>query len=193
MFDLSGVEYEHEITNEKRHAYQKILNPSFDPEKYDAIVGVGGDGLFNEILDGFLRRTKDKLDDANVELKKSKVKLGIIPAGSTDAIAICTSGFRNPIHSTLSILLGYHVDIDVTSIHDRDDSKFICFSSCFVGYGFMGDTLKASEDNRKLGPTRYVIAGILAYFKKRAYSCNLNLHIVPEDGAPTEPNVCYQK
>ncbi|KAH0456853.1 hypothetical protein IEQ34_014760 [Dendrobium chrysotoxum] len=44
------------------------------------------------------------------------LRLGIIPAGSTDAIVISTTGVRDPITSALHIILGKKISLDVAQV-----------------------------------------------------------------------------
>lgn len=51
----------------------------------NSIIGVGGDGTINEIVNALLARTQNEagldVDDPEVTLVRPKLKVGIIPAG----------------------------------------------------------------------------------------------------------------
>lgn len=194
---LGRIDYSIVLTDRANHARDILLDESIDLHQYDGIVCVGGDGMFGEILNGVLIRTQREsdVDFGNIESVpvKPSIKLGIIPAGSTDAIVYATSGNKAPSNSTLAIALGRQMSIDVTAVHQRDEDKLIQYTASFLGYGFFGDTLADSERNRWLGPRRYDWAGIKKFFKHRLYSGEIKLSIEPSDGTPKEYNPCSVK
>ncbi|KAL1292067.1 hypothetical protein AAHE18_20G244500 [Arachis hypogaea] len=141
---------------------------------YDGVVAVGGDGFFNEILNGFLsprfkapnpptpsdfvhpaddngdssvlkeneraqeipEQCEDKIPfissedqsaakasynisgetDDEFHILNQRFRIGIIPAGSTDAIVMCTTGTRDAVTSALHIVLGKRVRLDIAQI-----------------------------------------------------------------------------
>lgn len=73
---------------------------------------VGGDGLFQEVLNGLLsvRGTGGEVGQLAAHLR-----LGHIPAGSTDAVAFSLNGTRSQATAALHIALGdRHVASDFT-------------------------------------------------------------------------------
>ena len=197
ILQLARIDYTLVITERANHARDILLDEQTDLRPYDGIVCVGGDGMFGEILNGVLIRTQrqNNINFGSTEslLMKPNIKLGIIPAGSTDAIVYATSGYKMPINSTLAIALGRQTNIDVTAVHHRDEDKLIQYTASFLGYGFFGDTLADSEQNRWLGPRRYDWAGIKKFFKHRLYSGEIKLTIEPRDGSPKHYNPCGVK
>lgn len=146
---------------------------------FDGVLAVGGDGFFNEILNGFLlsrhkapyppspkdfghsvNEDEDTLvhwrdncvqpsgqnddqspllstsepiglkiknlrpedntgysdQEADFPLPHERFRFGLIPAGSTDAIVMCTTGTRDPITSALHIVLGKRISLDIAQI-----------------------------------------------------------------------------
>ena len=53
--------------------------------------------------------------------------------------------------------LGDCTAIDVCSIYSGD--QFLRYSTSMLAYGYYGDMLKDSENNRWMGPKRYQVAG----------------------------------
>ncbi len=96
---------------------------------YDGVICVGGDGIFSEICFSVLLKTaKDfnlDINDKHVELMRPTIRLGVIPAGSTDAVAFGTTGHNDPITSTLQIITGQSILIDVATVR-----KTFFFSIC---------------------------------------------------------------
>lgn len=74
------------------------------------VVSVGGDGMFHEVLNGLLMRAQQEamLNSSSQDFQPVplNIPIGIIPAGSTDAIAFCTTGNNDPVTSALHIILG---------------------------------------------------------------------------------------
>ncbi|KAM3682924.1 hypothetical protein ACJW31_12G107400 [Castanea mollissima] len=213
---------------------------------YDGVVAVGGDGFFNEILNGFLSsrhkapyppspsditcsvdgnssfvihhgssetvaetasyqnedqspllsgarqqngsgfsnsRTEDGScntdQDCDLSFAKDRFRFGIIPAGSTDAIVMCTTGARDPITSALHIVLGNRVGLDIAQVvrwKTTPESKvepYVRYAASFAGYGFYGDVITESEKFRWMGPKRYDYAGTKVFLKHRSYEAEV--------------------
>lgn len=204
---------------------------------YDGVVAVGGDGFFNEILNGLLlsrhkcsyppsptelnhpvennddepvldtnvdiRDPSDSGEDESPLLKKStnlrtgedscqtaaedlefsfpneKFRFGLIPAGSTDAIVICTTGARDAMTSVLQIILGKAVCLDIAQVvrwkktSSSKDEPSVRYAASFAGYGFYGDVITESEKYRWMGPKRYDYAGTKVFLRHRSYEAEV--------------------
>ena len=194
IFRLAAIEVDCIVTERANHAKDLMLNKQFKMDSYDGIVSYGGDGMFAEILNGVLIRTQS---DARVNwssmdstLKKPRIPLGIILAGSTDVVANGTTGISDPTTSAIIIVLGKKLNIDVAAVHHRDEDKLIRYSTSFLGYGFFGDLMADSESNRWMGPKRYDWAGVKKFIRRRLYSGEIKLCIEPSDGSPKDGFVC---
>lgn len=191
---LAAIEVDCIVTERANHAKDLLLNNQVHIDSYDGVVSVGGDGMFAEILNGILIRAQR---DAGINwssvdstLTKPKICLGVIPAGSTDAVAFGTTGINDPTTSAIIIVLGKKLNIDVSSVHHRDEDKLIRYSTSFLGYGYFGDTIADSESNRWMGPKRYDWAGVKKFIRHRLYSGEIKLCIEPSDGSPKDGIVC---
>ncbi|XP_055809633.1 ceramide kinase isoform X2 [Solanum dulcamara] len=203
---------------------------------YDGVVAVGGDGFFNEILNGLLlsrhkcsyppspselnhpvensgngpvldtnvdiRDPRDSGEDESPLLKQStnlrtgddscqtaedlefsfpneKFRFGLIPAGSTDAIVICTTGARDAMTSALQIILGKVVCLDIAQVvrwkktSTVKDEPCVRYAASFAGYGFYGDVITESEKYRWMGPKRYDYAGTKVFLRHRSYEAEV--------------------
>lgn len=194
IFKLAAIEVDCVITERANHAKDIILDQKYHIERYDGVISVGGDGMFAEILNGIIIRTQRDYginwSSADSHLKKPKMVLGVIPAGSTDAVAYGTTGINDPMTSAVVIVLGKKLNIDVCAVHHRDEDKLIRYSTSFLGYGYFGDTIADSETNRWMGPKRYDWAGVKKFIRHRLYSGEIKLCIEPSDGSPKESTVC---
>ncbi|XP_068611575.1 ceramide kinase [Brachionichthys hirsutus] len=158
------------VTERANHA-RDHLRAEADLDKYDGVVCVGGDGMFSEILHGLVTRTQmDNGVDQNqpdAELVPCSLRIGIIPAGSTDCICFATVGSIDPVTSALHIVVGDSQPMDVCSVHH--DDVFLRYSVSLLGYGFYGDLLTDSERKRWLGPARYDLSGAKTFLDHNYY------------------------
>ncbi|XAR66106.1 Ceramide kinase [Bertholletia excelsa] len=218
----------------------------------DGVVAVGGDGFFNEILNGLLssrlkapyppaptdfiqtpendghfmvhnanetvaessdhnednspllpvsslnesRRTEDDCCETDqgpeFSFPNERFRLGLIPAGSTDAIVICTTGARDPITSALHIVLGKRVCLDIAQVvrwKSTSTSKYepcVRYAATFAGYGFYGDVIAESEKYRWMGPSRYDYAGTMVFLRHWSYEAEISYLEVKSDKTSSE-------
>ncbi|XP_057296040.1 ceramide kinase-like [Hydractinia symbiolongicarpus] len=163
-FNIAKISQTIIITERVNHAKDYLL--SEDVSSFDGVLSVGGDGMLSEIINGMLRYR----DGSHKVVKSSKDKpliIGIIPAGSTDTVAYCTSGTNCPITAALHIILGDQLPLDVCSVSESD--KFLKYSVSLMGYGYFGDLAKESEALRWMGPKRYEVAGFKRFMVNRSY------------------------
>ncbi|CAN4124886.1 unnamed protein product [Withania somnifera] len=199
-----------------------------------SITKRGGDGFFNEILNGLLllrhkcsyppsptelcypaenngsvldtnvdiRDPSDSSEDESPLLKQStnlrteedscrsdeedlefsfpneKFRFGLIPAGSTDAIVICTTGARDAMTSALQTILGKAVCLDIAQVirwkktSTSKDEPCVRYAASFAGYGFYGDVITESEKYMWMGPKRYD-AGTKVFLHHRLYEAEV--------------------
>ncbi|XP_061348924.1 ceramide kinase isoform X2 [Gastrolobium bilobum] len=236
IFSRAKVETKVIVTERAGQAFDVMSSiTNMELNSYDGVIAVGGDGFFNEILNGFLsprlkapypptppdfvHLVKDNgdslvLDDneiveetssqsedqfplisspkqsgSRISNPKDKApefpvpnewfRFGIIPAGSTDAIVICTTGARDPITSALQIVLGKRVHLDIAQVvrwKTTPRSKVepnVRYAASFSGYGFYGDVITESEKYRWMGPKRYDYAGTMVFLKHRSYEAEI--------------------
>lgn len=239
IFSRAKVETKVIVTERAGQAFDMMSSiTNKELNSYDGAIAVGGDGFFNEILNGFLsprlkapypptppdfvHLAKDKGDslvvnenevfeetssqsedqiplissanesgsrisNSNSEDKAPEFpvpnewfRFGIIPAGSTDAIVICTTGARDPITSALHIVLGKRVRLDIAQVvrwKKTPRSKvepLVRYAASFSGYGFYGDVIKESEKYRWMGPKRYDYAGTVVFLRHRSYEAEIS-------------------
>ncbi|KAM5145512.1 LOW QUALITY PROTEIN: ceramide kinase-like [Mantella aurantiaca] len=169
LFQLAGIECDVIETTRANHARDYIMDS--DLQKYDGVVCVGGDGMFSELLHGLVRRTQSDSDicedKEEAKLKPCSLRIGIIPAGSTDCVCFATMGINDPVTSALHIIIGDTQPMDVCASYH--DGQLMRYSVSLIGYGFFGDVLRESENMRCVGPMRYDLAGIRMVLSNRSY------------------------
>ncbi|XP_031281217.1 ceramide kinase-like [Pistacia vera] len=223
------------VTEKAGHAFDVMASTTNkELNSYDGVIAVGGDGLFNEILNGYLssrykapyppapsdfvhsvwsnecslvhnpdEKVAEVFDqndgqypclpssqhngsglsnffqDSEFPYPKEWFRFGIIPAGSTDAIVMCTTGARDPVTSALHIVLGKRVCLDIAQIvswRETAASKVeprVRYAASFAGYGFYGDVITESEKYRWMGPKRYDYAGTKVFLRHRSYEAEI--------------------
>lgn len=180
--------------NHARDSLQNLDNPTI--KDFHGIICVGGDGMFAELLNGVIIRTQmeQSINFNNPESKLSRpfIPVGVIPAGSTDAVAFGVTGVNDPVTSTVHVIFGNTVNIDISAVHDSNDGEtLIRYATSVLGYGFLGDVLLDSEKNRWMGPKRYDWAGFKKLLSLKAYEGEIKLHISTDAGSPKDPSdVC---
>jgi ceramide kinase len=164
LFDIAGVSITAITTTHRGHARAFVHSDPLD--HFDGILVFGGDGLINEVVNGMLTRPDHKV-----------LPLGIIPSGSTDALASSILGCRDVQTAALQVILGDRRCIDVGLIESPTADPL--YVTHFMGYGYFGDVLHKSEKHRWMGPGRYDYSGCVALAEKRAYSGDVSF--VPVD------------
>lgn len=191
LFTLADIETSVTLTEGPDHGKSIML--SMDLTGIDGIVSVGGDGTFADIVNGLLVRTQreegiDPNDPASVPVPLG-LRVGIIPAGSTDVMAYDTTGLNDPVTSAIQIILGFSLGLDVCSVHHNN--SLLRYTVSFLGYGFLGDVLKESEHYRWMGPARYEFAGVKEYLRHPAYRGEVAfLPSDDEDNSPHDKKGC---
>ncbi|XP_074978601.1 ceramide kinase isoform X2 [Caretta caretta] len=109
LFALAGIQTEVIETQRPHEARELILQQ--DLGDLDGLVCVGGDGTFNELMHALISRTQRKAgipeDNPAATLLPPRLRIGIIPAGSTDCICFATVGTNDPVTSALHIIIGF--------------------------------------------------------------------------------------
>ncbi|KAI5094134.1 ceramide kinase isoform X1 [Silurus meridionalis] len=192
IFSRASISTDVIVTERANHA-RDHLKTEADLKKYDGLVCVGGDGMFSEIMHGLISRTQR---DSGVDQDRSDetlipcgLRIGIIPAGSTDCVCYATVGSNDPVTSALHIVVGDSQPMDVCSIHHNN--TFLRYSVSLLGYGFYGDVLTDSERKRWMGPARYDISGVKTFLSHRYYEGTISFLPADENvGTPRDKLQC---
>lgn len=133
-YDYETVVY---FTSHEKHATEIVLNI----DDADLVVSVGGDGTFNEVVNGNLKR-------------KNKLLLTHIPVGTTNDIGSMFGYGKDPIENLKLSLSGVIKGIDICTINNV---PFIYVA----GFGkFMNVPYETPRDLKsKFGHFAYVVEG----------------------------------
>ncbi|KAL2611176.1 hypothetical protein R1flu_022868 [Riccia fluitans] len=155
---------------------------------------IGGDSAHRpaakeSLLSSERRGDRGKLEPSESNRWKSNapLRIGIIPAGSTDTVVISTTGSRDPVTASLHILLGDSMPLDIVKItgwksspKSVDETPRVRYAASFAGYGFYGDVMRESENARWLGPARYDVAGVKVFLKHKTYKSEISFLDLPQ-------------
>ncbi|XP_062605315.1 ceramide kinase-like [Saccostrea cucullata] len=190
LLDLAKIKTHVITTTHAGHA-REVLE-KYNLQSVDGVVCVGGDGMFTELLNGLVNRKMSEAGKTQTITEQPispDLRIGIIPAGSTDAICYSTTGINDPVTSAIHIIVGDSTAIDVCSIYDGD--QFLRYSSSMLAYGYYGDMLKDSENNRWMGPKRYQIAGAKKFLGNKSYEGEVSFKLASStDSNPRDKITC---
>mmetsp|Transcript_33961 Transcript_33961/g.96237 ORF Transcript_33961/g.96237 Transcript_33961/m.96237 type:complete len:636 (+) Transcript_33961:90-1997(+) len=179
IFESAGVKVNRTLTQWAGHARAEVDGLGLEELlALDGLVVVGGDGLFGEVLNGVLALRSS--GDGPRAAAAARLRLGHIPAGSTDAVAWSVNGTRKAETAALHIVLGDRIPLDVQRIDVPGSPP--SFSCCLAAAGFLGEVLQTSEKMRWAGPHRYDIAGLYAFLRHGSHHIRVS-YIPAEDPA----------
>lgn len=132
-------------TEYEKHAL-KIIKSLEDT--IDLVISIGGDGTFNEVMNGNLKRSKPLL-------------LAHIPLGTTNDIGAMWGYGKNLVNNLKLLLEGEVKGVDIGLINDN----------CFVYVAGIGKFLDVPyitprDLKKKLGHSAYIVEGIKTFFRK---------------------------
>lgn len=151
-FERILEEYDYSVdiifTKYAGHAKKIVLEL---PDDIDLVISLGGDGTFNEVVTGNLKR-------------KNKLLLTHIPLGTTNDLGATFGMGKNPVNNLKLILEGTIQDLDICTINDEP----------FVYVAGLGKFTDVAYDTpRKLKKN----FGYLAYMINAVKSFNQKTHL----------------
>lgn len=121
----------------------------------DAVVGIGGDGTINEIINGLLTDG----------VHESVPALGVVPAGSTNVFARALHIPNDPIEATGYLLEGLRTGQRRPVSLGQTDDRWFCFAA---GMGFDAAIVRGVERKRRQGrrstPALYARTGVREFW-----------------------------
>ncbi len=149
VFDAAGIAVDIIETQYSRHAWSIVQG--LDPDKYDGICGVGGDGTLHELVNGLLTRP----DNANIPI-------GMVPAGSGNSF-LESLKCLDPIDAAQRITIGHTRPIDVAGV-SRAGEKTV-YACNIVGWGLVTDVMIEADKYRWMGGAQYTFASAIEVMK----------------------------
>lgn len=192
LFRRAAIQVHVVQTEHQGHGRELVEKHALDRGRLDGVVVVGGDGLVNEVVTGLLLRAAGEVGvdphDPEASLPPTVLRVGIIPGGSTDATCHGTHGTSDVTTAALHIIMGDSRSVDVAAVHGQ--GQLLGVATTMVSYGYFGDLLQSSERWRKLGPSRYIVSGLLQVIRNRSYEGQVRVRYPatplaqPDDATP---------
>lgn len=180
MFELAHIHTDVLVTQRRFHAREHIQ--TLDLAEYDGVIVVGGDGMFNEVLNGLMLQTQQQ---AGVNLRRTRfvpvtpyIRVGLIPTGFANSIARSVLKSKCPLVATAQIMLGCSTPVDITSI--SHNGQLLLFSAGPLSYGFWSDTAGHTQEFSWLGSRRFDAATIKTLLMRKSFEAEISF--VPAEG-----------
>ena len=126
---------------------------------------IGGDGTFNEALNGFMKRPNKSYENINV---------GFLPGGTGNSFMHDLNGAT--YQKALKIILnGQTKRIDVLKLNFNKNLSNFSYSLNIVGWGLASDINILSDKLRFLGGVRYNVASLYYIFNKQVRSATITI------------------
>ena len=154
------------ITESANHA--KSYMQTANIRDYDAVLSIGGDGLFYEILQGItMRSDKDSV--------LQSIALVAIPGGTGNGLAKsvlfeCDETFT-PVNASYVALKGIDRPLDLSLVETKTQKQYSFLS---LAWGLISDIDILSESLRFWGETRLYIAAVYFIVQKKMYKGKLS-------------------
>jgi len=150
--------YDVEVINTKYQNHATELVQEL-PDNIDLVISMGGDGTFNEVVTGNLKR-------------KKRLVLSHIPYGTTNDVGAMFSLGKNKEKSLNAILSGNVQKIDVCSVNNH---VFVYVA----GFGkFMNVPYETPRDlKKKIGYLAYLVEGLKDFFRYKTRLYNLTYEV----------------
>ena len=178
VFQQAGVSVELVETTHAGHAVEIVRTRLAALPGLDGIVGIGGDGILSEIVQGLI---KHRFDPERVNLGLGEgdryPAVGIIPAGTGNGFAashlFAAGEDCTPLCAALALARARRAWTDLALVTQQQ----VVYGSCLSwGWGLVSDTDIEADDLRSLfGPLRTTLKGVHNIVRRRIYPGRLQL------------------
>lgn len=155
-FRTEGSTFDVEFTTEPGHASRLARGAAL--KGYTKIISVGGDGTFNEVLNGLIENDRAVAD----------VQLGVLPVGTGSDFARSLRLPKDPRKAWQHLMSGQISPLDVGRIDTRRGAETIThYFANVAGLGFDGEVSdRVNRSGRKSGGTIPYLSTMLASLAK---------------------------
>lgn len=144
VFKESRIEVETVVTQQKGYTFNYLKESNL--HHTDAVVAIGGDGTFHEVINGMMNRGDGWT-----------CPLGLIPAGTGNSL-MHDLDLLDPIDAARAICRRKTCQMDLMKITMNDGNLY---SFNVIGWGVPTDINRTAENLRWLGGWRYNLAAIV--------------------------------
>ncbi|EPY52397.1 sphingoid long chain base kinase [Schizosaccharomyces cryophilus OY26] len=168
VFQTAHLDCQVIFTEYRNHARSIVRN--IDLNTLDAILSVGGDGLFHECLNG--------LGDRKDSDSAFETPLCMIPGGTGNAFSYNATQQTHPALVALEIVKGVKKSFDLMSF-DQNGSRSYSFLS--ANYGIIADSDVGTDNLRFMGENRAFLGFFLRLLQKPSWNCKVEMEVVSSD------------
>lgn len=144
---LNDYEYNAKVIYTKYQGHAKEIIQNLEDDN-DLVISLGGDGTFNEVVTGNLKR-------------KKKLLLTHIPLGTTNDLGATFGMGKNPVQNLKMVLDGVVKELDICTINDVP-FVYVAGLGKFTDVAY--DTPRELKKN--LGYLAYLIEGVKSFHRK---------------------------
>jgi len=174
LFDDAGIPYDTHITSMPREAYEKTLKFCRTTKDLKGVIGIGGDGVMQEILAGMAHALEQN--------KKIPIPLGILPSSTGNDFALSLEGSKQDLIKKYSQDVGVICqDLFNSVIENKTRTIDIATANgmAYLNIGHIGldvhITKNADELKRKYDHKSYLAATYKSIAKHKNKQLTLNL------------------
>jgi diacylglycerol kinase (ATP) len=149
------------VTKEKNGAFQEAQKVS--QEGYDLVVVCGGDGTFNEVING-------------VVSSHNSIPVGFVPCGTSNIYALSAGIPLDPIRACEIVLKRYVRKIDLGKVGTGDSARYFV---SMAGIGYDASVIHSLNPNlvRTLGGiAAHLVAGVRELINYRGTELSIRLN-----------------
>eukprot|EP00002_Diphylleia_rotans_P031718 TRINITY_DN6602_c0_g1_i1.p1 TRINITY_DN6602_c0_g1~~TRINITY_DN6602_c0_g1_i1.p1 ORF type:complete len:478 (+),score=88.43 TRINITY_DN6602_c0_g1_i1:71-1504(+) len=161
IFHAAGISLDVFETQRSKHGYEIVLE--MDLDKYQALIGAGGDGTLYEIINALYHRFDWRT--------ATKIPIGTIPAGSGNGLA-ASINFLDPIGAAMRLIRGNVVPLDVSVVRQAGSAPMFSFLS--LSWGITGKVDIETESLRWMGDARFTYGAVKEIINLTSYKGNLH-------------------
>lgn len=171
VFDAARCHQDVQYTEYQSHASDIVRE--MDINGYDCIVCVSGDGIVHEVINGLATRPDGKT--------ALKTPIGMVPAGSGNALSACLLGpdaSGSVFNAALGIVKGTPLKIDLCSMTQGDTRTWSFLSQAFAQ---IADVDLKTEWMRKLGDIRFILGFLWSILFMWTYEAEVAIRFSDKD------------
>ncbi|GAA6034126.1 hypothetical protein JCM8097_000708 [Rhodosporidiobolus ruineniae] len=192
MYEAAGAEVVISYTGPPTSPQNALhLGRAHDPQSYDLLVALSGDGILHELFNGLATHSSGRGGDA-----LGKTPVCHVPCGSGNAMATSLLGPERVTDrrwAALAALKGNPIPLDLCAVTQPSlGPSTVKYSFISQAFGLMADLDLGTEHLRFLGDLRFTLGYVLGAVRHAAYPCTLDV-LLPSPsylgGPPTKSTI----
>ncbi|OQR95369.1 sphingosine kinase [Thraustotheca clavata] len=171
----ANIQVEKMLTEHANHATE--IAEHLDIHAYDAIVIIGGDGMVNEVIQGFMKRA-----DWSVAMQ---FPIGVIPGGTGNglakSLAVAANEICTPENNMYLIAKGKTQELDIATLRSESAVSYLVLS---LTWGFMAEIDIESEKYRFFGSQRFFFGTLAKILSSKEWTGKFSYLEASDESVP---------